>query len=74
MIKLLVDFTRKFVFLLWLQNSGIIIPVNVTEKCSKISFKIRCWQRYCLDNLAPFRFLLYMQAWRIGTRRPIPYA
>ena len=47
MTKLLVNFTRKIVYLLWLQNSGIIIPVNVIEKCSKNSFKIRRWQRYC---------------------------
>ena len=40
--------------------SGIIIPVNVTGKYSKSSFKIRRWQRYCLHNLAPFRFSLYM--------------
>ena len=40
MTKLLVIFTRKIVYLLWLQNysyiySGIIIPVNVTGKYSK---------------------------------------
>ena len=45
MTKLLVDFIRKIVYLLWLKNSGyiysgIIIPVNVTGKCNKISFKI----------------------------------
>ena len=42
MTKLLVKFTRKIVYLLWLQNSGyiyfgIIIPVNVTGKYSKSS-------------------------------------
>ena len=65
--KVLVNFTRKIVYLLWLQNSvyihsGIIIPVNVTEKYSKSSFKIRHWQRYCLHNLAPCRFSLYVEA------------
>ena len=35
---------------------GIIIPVNVTGKNSKSSFKIRHWQRYYLHNLAPFRY------------------
>ena len=53
MTKLLVNITRKIVYLLWLQNSGyiysgIIIPVNVTGKYSKSSFKICRWQRYCL--------------------------
>ena len=62
MTKRMVQFTRKIVYLLWLQNSGIIIPVNITGKYSKSSFKIRRWQRYCLHNLAPFRFSLYMQA------------
>ena len=69
MTKPLVNFTRKIVYLLWLQNSGyiysdiiIIIPVNVTGKYSKSSFKIRRWQRYCQHNLARFRFSLYMQA------------
>ena len=67
MTKLLVNFTRKIVYLLWLQNSGyiysdIIIPINLTRKYSKNSFKIRRWQRYCLHNLAPFRFSLCMQA------------
>ena len=67
MTKLLIIFTRKIVYLLWLQNSGyiysgIIIPVNVTGKYSKNSFKIRRWQRYYLYNLAPFRFWLHMQA------------
>ena len=57
MTKLLVNFTRKIVYLLWLKNSGYIysgaiIPVNVTRKYSKSSFKIRRWQRYCLHNLA----------------------
>ena len=46
MTKLLVNFTKKIVYLLWLQNSGytysgIIIPVNVTGKYSESSFKIR---------------------------------
>ena len=46
MNKLLVNFTGKIVYLLCLQNdgyiySGIIIPVNVTGKYSKSSFKIR---------------------------------
>ena len=50
MTKLLINFTRKIVYLLWLQNSGyiysgIIIPVDVTEKYSKSSLKIRRWQR-----------------------------
>ena len=45
MIKILVNFTRKIVNLLWLQNSSIIISLNVTEKYSKSSFKIRRWQR-----------------------------
>ena len=59
MTKLLVNFTRKIVYLLWLKNSGIIvIPVNVTGKYSNSSFKIRRWQCYCLHNLAPFRFSL----------------
>ena len=67
MAKLLVNFTRKIVYLLWLQNSGyiysgIIIPVNVRGKYSKSSFTIRRWQHYCLHNLVPFRFSLYMQA------------
>ena len=67
MTQLLVNFTRKIVYLLWLQNfsyiySGIIIPVNFTGKYSKSSFKIGRWKRYCLYNLAPFRFSLYMQA------------
>ena len=44
--KLLVHFTRKNVYLLWLQNSGniysvIITLLNVAGKCSKSSFKIR---------------------------------
>ena len=48
MTKLLVNFTRKIVYILWLQNSGyiyfgIIILVNVTGKYSKSSFKIRRW-------------------------------
>ena len=52
MNKLLVNFTKKIVFLLWLKisgyiYSGIIISVNVTGKCSKNSFKIRRWQRHC---------------------------
>ena len=64
MTKLLVNFTKKMVCLLWLQNSGytysgIIITVNNTRKYSKSSFKIRRWQRYCLHNLAPFRFSVY---------------
>ena len=55
------------VYLLMLQNSGytysgIIIPDNITGKYSESSFKIRRWQRYCLHNLSPFRFSLYMQA------------
>ena len=59
MTKLLVNFTRKIVYLLWLQNSGyiysgIILPVNVTGKYSKSSFKIR---RY-VHNLTRFRFPL----------------
>ena len=67
MTKLLGNFTRNFFYLLWLKNSGyiysdIITPVNVTGKYSKSSFKIRRWQRYCLHNLAPFRFSLYMHA------------
>ena len=67
MTKLLVNFTRKIVYLSWLQNSGyiylgIIIPVNVTGKHSKSSFRIRRWQRYCLNNLVHFCFSLYMQA------------
>ena len=33
----------------------------VTVKYSKSSFKIRCWQRYCLHNLTPFRFSAYIQ-------------
>ena len=41
-------------------HSDFIIPVNVTGKYSKSSFKIRRWQRYCLHNLVPFRFLLSM--------------
>ena len=61
MTKLLVNFTRRIVYLLRLQNSGIIILFNVTGKYSKSSFKIRRWQRYSLHNLAPFRFSLYMQ-------------
>ena len=65
MTKLLVNFTRKIVYLLWLQNPGyiyssIVISVNVTGKYSKSSFKIRRCQRYCLHYLAPFRFSLYM--------------
>ena len=65
MTKLLVNFTRRIVYLLWIRNSGYIYsainnPVNVTGKYSKSSFKIRRWQRYCLHNLAPFRFSLYM--------------
>ena len=45
MTKLLVNFTRKIVYLLWLRNSGyiysgIIISVNVTGKYNKSSFKI----------------------------------
>ena len=50
MTKFLVNFTRKIVYLLRLKNSGylyiysgIIIPVNVTGKNSKSSFKIRRW-------------------------------
>ena len=48
MIKLLVNFTRKIVYLLWFQNSGyiysgIVIPVTVTRKYSRSSFKIRRW-------------------------------
>ena len=67
MTKLLVNFARKIVYLLWFQNSGyiysgIIITVDVTGKYSKSSFKIRRWQRCCLDNLAPFCFSLHMQA------------
>ena len=58
MTKLLVNFTRKIVYLLSVQNSGIIIPVNVTGKYSKSSFKIRHWHRSCLHNLAPFPFTL----------------
>ena len=65
MTNLLVNFTRKIVYLLWLKNpgytySGIIVPVNVIEKYSKSSFKIRRCQRYRLYKQAPFRFLLYM--------------
>ena len=42
MTKLLVNFNRKIVYLLWLKNpdyiySGIIIPVNVTGKYNKSS-------------------------------------
>ena len=67
MTKLLINLTRKIVYLLWLKYSGyiysgIIISVNIRGKYSKSSVKIRRWQRYCLDNLAPFRFSLYMQA------------
>ena len=56
MTKLLVNFTRNFFHLLWLQNSGciysgIIIPVNVRGKYSTSSFKIRRLQRYCLHNV-----------------------
>ena len=43
MTKLLVNFSRKIVYLLWLRNSGyihsgIIISVNITEKYSKSDF------------------------------------
>ena len=63
MIKLLVS--KKIVYLLRLKNfgyifSGMIIPVNVTAKYIKSGFKIRRWHRYCLNNLVPFRFSLYM--------------
>ena len=56
MTKRLANFAKKIVHLLWLKNSGytyygIIIPVNVTGKYSKSSFKISRWQRYCLHNL-----------------------
>ena len=60
MSKFLVNFMRKIGYLLWLQNSSVIILVNVTGKYSESSFKIRRWQRYCLHNLAPFRFSLCM--------------
>ena len=45
MTKILVNFTRKIVYLLWLQNFGYIyfaniISVNASEKYSKNSFKI----------------------------------
>ena len=63
MTKLLVNFNRKIVYLLWLQNSGYIysgiIPVTDTEKYSKSSFKIRRWERYFLHNLTPFCFSLH---------------
>ena len=67
MTKGLVNMTGKIVYVIWLQNSGyaysgIIIPVNVTGKYDKSSVKMRRWQRYCLHNLALFRFSLYMQA------------
>ena len=50
MTKLLVNLTKKIVYLLWLQNSGyiyssIIITVNVKGKYSKSSFKIRGVQK-----------------------------
>ena len=62
--KILVNFTKKIVYSLWLKNSvfiysGIIIPVDVTGKYSKSGFEIRRWQRYCLHNLAPYRFSLF---------------
>ena len=50
----------QIIYLLCSQNSGIIIPANVTGKYSKCSFRIRRWQRYCLYNLVPFRFSSYM--------------
>ena len=61
MTKLLVNFTRRIVYLLWIRNSGYIYsainnPVNVTGKYSKSSFKIRRWQRYCLHSGRLFIF------------------
>ena len=65
MTKFLINFTRKIICLLWLKMSsyiysGIVITVNVNKRYGKSSFMIRRLQRYCLLNLAPFRFSLYM--------------
>ena len=56
----------------WLYIFWFIIPINVRGKYSKSNFKIRRWQRYCLHNMAPFRFRYTSEPWDFDSRETAP--